>query len=204
LSARLTEEAPVPDSPDLRPHLHRALDQAATVVEGVRPEQLSKPTPCSEFDVAALLEHLVGVGYRIASIGRREKLGPGLAKVSGIAPDRWPAAFGQARGEALEAWQDDSLLDEKIDLPFGTFVGNQVAGIYLLELTTHSWDLAAATGQTAVLDPELAEASMPIAKEVLPAEPRGGEIPFAAVVKIKKGAGPYERLAAWTGRRPVA
>jgi uncharacterized protein (TIGR03086 family) len=191
------------ESTDLRPEMRRAFDQAAAVVAGVSPDQLSASTPCTDFDVAALLEHIVGVGYRIASVGRREQLGPQLAKVTGIAPDRWPAAFDQARHEALEAWADDTLLDEKVYLPFGTFPGNTVAAIYVLELTTHAWDLATATGQQAVLDPELAEISLPIANEMIPPAPRGGEMPFEAIVRVPKNAPAYDRLAAYTGRRPA-
>jgi len=42
-------------------HLHRrALDETARLVDAVRPDQMGLPTPCSDWDVQALLAHLVG------------------------------------------------------------------------------------------------------------------------------------------------
>lgn len=188
------------DSSDPRPQLYRAFEQASRVIAGVTPNQLDQPTPCSEYDVTALLGHLVGVGHRIASIGRREEQAPELTKVSGIADAGWPAAFDEATQGALEAWADDALLDEKLALPFGTFPGATVAQIYLLELATHAWDLAKATDQTAALDPELAELALPVARDMLPPDQRGGFIPFGPVVDVADEAPAYDRLAGYLGR----
>ena len=157
---------------DPRSELRRAFEQAATVVDGVSAEQLGQPTPCSEFDVAALLAHLVGVANRVAGIGRGEEQPHDLATVT-LSPEAWAGAFGQAMSDALDAWSDDSLLERDLVLPFGTFPGPLVAQIYVLELVMHAWDLAAATGQTSVLSSELADTALPIALAVLPPEPRG-------------------------------
>jgi uncharacterized protein (TIGR03086 family) len=188
------------ESNDPRVPLYRSFDQAGRIIAGVTAEQLGDPTPCSEYDVAALLAHLVGVGHRIASIGRREEQAAELATARGVADDGWAAAFGEAEHSALAAWSDDSLLDDKLTLPFGTFSGTVVAQIYLLELTTHSWDLAKATNQVALLDAELAELALPVAKELLAPEQRGGFIPFEAVVDVPDNAPAYDRLVGYLGR----
>ena len=185
---------------DPRPTLFRCFDQAARVVRGVSPDQLRRPTPCSEFDVAALLAHIVGVGHRIAGIGRREDQTGALAVPLEVADDGWGAAFEASRDQALSSWLDDGLLDRKIELPFGTFPGAVVAQIYVLELTTHTWDLASATGQRAALEEDLAEASLTFARGMLPPEPRGGLIPFEAVVPVPEDAPAYDRLAGFLGR----
>jgi uncharacterized protein (TIGR03086 family) len=72
-----------------------------------------------------------------------------------------------------------------------------------MELATHGWDLAVATGQAAELDPELAEALLPFAAQMLPPAPRGGELPFEAVVTVDADASPTDRLAAYLGRDPA-
>jgi uncharacterized protein (TIGR03086 family) len=92
-------------------------------------------------------------------------------------------------------------LDRKISLPFGTFDGATVAAIYTMELTAHAWDLAKATGRLEILDDELAEASLAVAHFALPVENRGGPIPFEPVVAVADDASPYDRLAAYLGRR---
>jgi uncharacterized protein (TIGR03086 family) len=188
---------------DPRLGLRRAFEQAALVVRGVSPDHLARPTPCSEFDVSDLLAHLVGVGNRIAGIGHDEEQPDELQTVSGLAAEAWSAAFDNVMSEALEAWSDDTLLERDLVLPFGTFPGPLVVQIYVLELVTHSWDLAVATEQTSVLNPALAEAALPVAAAMLPPEPRGGEMPFGHVVAVAGDRPAYDRLAGYLGRRPA-
>ena len=45
----------------------RALDQAGQIVAGVSPDQFGLPTPCSEWDVRTLLEHVVGGNWNSAA-----------------------------------------------------------------------------------------------------------------------------------------
>jgi len=188
------------DHADPRPGLLAAFDQASRVIAGVSPAQMGQPTPCSEFDVRALNEHLVGVARRVVAVGRGEPQ-TGRVDVSGIAEQGFAKAFDEARLEAFATWADDSILTRVVVLPFATLPGAAAAGIYTMELTAHAWDLASGTGQLESLDPALAEAAFAVATQVLPPEPRGGEIPFAAVVEVPEGASPYDRLAGYLGRR---
>ena len=57
---------------DPRPLQARAVENARGAVAAVRPEQLTLPTPCTEFDVRALLGHIVAVLHRVAAVGRGE------------------------------------------------------------------------------------------------------------------------------------
>lgn len=186
---------------DPRPMLHRSFDQATRVVRGVGPDQLARPTPCAAFDVADLLTHMVGVGRRIAGIGRGEAQSGALRLPAGVDHSGWATAFETTRTESVASWADPAVLERKIELPFGTFTGDQVAEIYTMELTAHTWDLASATRQVDALDEALAEASLAVARQVLPAQPRGGFIPFAAVVPVPDEASAYTRLAGFLGRQ---
>lgn len=185
---------------DPRPLLYRSLDQAAHVVRGVSVDQLTLPTPCREFDVSDLMTHIVGVGNRVAAIGRGEAQTETLPVPEGVNAG-WAAAFDEALRQAVAAWADESMLDRKVELPFGTFDGATVASIYTMELTTHSWDLAQATAQVDSLDDELAQVSLAFAEMVLPPESRDGTVPFEAVVAVDADAPTYDRLAGYLGRR---
>jgi uncharacterized protein (TIGR03086 family) len=196
------KEPQVSETADPRPQLHAALDQASRVIAGVKPDQLGNPTPCDEFDVRALAGHLVGVARRVAGVGRGEPQN-GEVDVSGLTGDGFTKAFDDARHQALGGWADGAVLAREVALPFATLPGAMVAGVYTLELTAHTWDLASATGQLEGLDPALADAALTVASAVLPPEPRGGEIPFAAVVDVPADAPPYDRLAGYLGRRPA-
>ncbi len=65
-----------------------------------------------------------------------------------------------------------------------------------MELTTHTWDLASATGH----ETALAEASLVIAHAVLSPDYPGGELPFKPVVVVADDAAAYDRLAGFLGR----
>jgi len=188
------------ETTDPRPQLSAAFDQASRVVAAVAPDQLRGPTPCSEFDVGALTAHLVGVARRIAALGHGE---PQQGEVDTTGITDMGKAFDEARQEAFAAWEDDGILGAVLVLPFATLPGAVVAQLFTLELTTHAWDLAAATGQLDALDPALAEAVLPVATQFLPPEPRGGEMPFGPVIAVPDTAPAYARLAGYMGRRPV-
>jgi uncharacterized protein (TIGR03086 family) len=189
------------DQDDPRELLRRSLDVASAVVGGLKPDVMSDPTPCSEFDVATLTNHLTGAVARTGSIARGTPV-TGLLEPSGAEPEEgWAAAFEAARSEALDAWADDALLAKEFTLPWATMPGAGIVTMYAMEATLHSWDLAVATGQDHLLDDEVAERLLPAAQEWLPPEHRGGEIPFGPVVEVAEDARAADRLAGFTGRQ---
>ena len=68
---------------DPRETFRQALDQAGAAVAGMKPEQLGDRTPCSEFDVATLANHLIGAVLRAGSIARGVPV-TGMLAVSGF------------------------------------------------------------------------------------------------------------------------
>jgi len=194
-------------APDPRPLLVRALDQVGGLVAGTAPGALDRPTPCADWDVRALLGHLVGVHRRIAHVGRGGAFAD-VTVVPEVAGDRHLAELDAARADVDRVWgldgTDDAVLDREVTVPWGTMPG-RIAGFgYVQELTVHAWDLAVATDRPAGLDDDLAAAIEETARRVLPAEPRGGPIPFGPPVAVADDAGPYARLVAWLGRDPSA
>jgi uncharacterized protein (TIGR03086 family) len=188
---------------DPRPVYARAAEQVAALVKTVRPEQLADPTPCTEFDVRALLSHMVGGTRRIAVIGAG---GDGMAVVpfvAGVADDGWPAAYDEARAEVQRAWADDARLDAPVRVPWGETPGRNALAGYVMECVAHTWDLWEALGRPGGLDPELAEFALAVARLVLPDAERGDDLPFDSAVAVPEAADAYGRLAAWLGRRPL-
>jgi uncharacterized protein (TIGR03086 family) len=194
----------MPDSKDPRDLLRRALSQASNVIDGVRPDQLDRPTPCSQFDVRTLVGHMIFAAGRIVQAGRRDEITTGTPVVSGLADDELAPAFAKLAGEAVAAWDAPDALDGDIALPFGTFPATAVVAIYVIEHVTHAWDLAVATGNAVELDDALATAALSFATEMVPAEFRGGDdMPFGHVVEVPSDAPVYDRLAGFLGREPA-
>ena len=184
---------------DPRPLLSAALDQAGDLIAGVTPEQATLPTPCDEYDVAALIGHMQAVVRRIGVVLSGQ---PFWSVPRELETTDWVGdwAAGRAATEAVLA--DDECLTREVTVPWGTVPGASAAASYIGELSVHSWDLATALGKADVLNGALATAALPAYMEKVPAEPRGPEIPFGPVVEVGEDATPYERLVAWTGRDP--
>ncbi len=188
--------------PDPRPIHARAIAQTESIVAAVGQGQLGLPTPCPEYDVRALLSHMVGGLTRIAVIGEG---GDGLAvqpRADGVPDDGWLDAYRAAAARARIAWADDARLDALVEVPWGKVPGRIAVSGYVQEILTHGWDLAKATGQPTEGDPELAAFVLAIACRILPPERRGGEVPFGPVVEVEADAAPYAQVAAWLGRQP--
>lgn len=189
-------------TPDPRPLFSRALDQAGALVDQVTPDDLDRRTPCDDYDVRTLLGHLVAVERRVVHIahGGRPFEVPSL--VTDVPDDGWSAAWKQARADLDAAMAEDGVLERTFAHPAGMFPGWQAVFAYVSEMAVHSWDLAMATGHRADLDDTLAEATLGPVRQFLPAEPRGGPIPFAPVVEVADEAPAYDRLVGWMGRDP--
>ncbi|MFF9770816.1 TIGR03086 family metal-binding protein [Streptomyces sp. NPDC014636] len=193
------------DFVDPRPVYTRATEQAAAVIRTVRPEQLERPTPCAEFDVRGLLGHIVGGTRRIAVVGEG---GDGLAvtpSAEGVADDGWTAAYDEVRARVLKAWTSDERMTSAVRVPWGEVPGHAALSGYVMEIVTHTWDLAEAVGHPFALDPELADFALATARTVLPdSRPRDEQTPFGTRREVPAEAGAYERLAAWLGRTPLS
>ncbi len=189
---------------DPRPVYARATEQAAALIKTVRPEHLTRPTPCTEFDVRALLSHIVGATVRIAVVGEG---GDGLAVrpfADDVPDDGWTAAYEEVRTRVLKAWESDARMTALVRVPWGEVPGSAALSGYVMELVTHIWDLSEALGHPLELDPELAEFALTTARRVLPADRRDDSVPFGAVQPAAEGADVYEQLAAWLGRVPLS
>ena len=187
---------------DPRPIHRRAMDQTEAIVAAVQPGQLGLPTPCPEYDVGALLSHVVGGLNRVAIVGEGGDALARPARADDVPDDGWLAAYHTAAARAAAAWADDTTLDVLVELPWGKIPGRFAIAGYIQEILTHGWDLAKATGQPTELDPELAAWALAGARRILPAEARGADVPFGPVVQVPPDAGPYAQLAAWLGRQP--
>jgi uncharacterized protein (TIGR03086 family) len=185
---------------DPRPMLMLALDQTQAMVDTIGADELNLPTPCPEYDVRTLLGHLMTVVGRInlALTGNDPLAIPTVT--TGVTD--FAATWKERRAAVDETLSDDSVLGRICKLPWGTLPGAGAIAAYTGELTTHSWDLAKATGRTDLLDDALAEYCLPLVHQFIPADPRGGHVPFGPVVHVAPDASPYNRLVGWQGRRP--
>lgn len=185
--------------------MRRSFAQSEAVIRAVEPDQMEGRTPCALFDVRTLVGHMLFAATRVAAVGRREPAPEDGPAVTGLDDGDWAPTLAKVAAEAVEAWRSPGAMEGEIVLPFGTFPATFVAKMYIVEQTAHAWDLAVATGNRSLLDTDLAETVLPIAREIIPAEYRGEEpMPFAAEVGAAPDAPVLDRLAAFMGRDPSA
>lgn len=171
---------------------------AATYLRGVRQEQAHLPTPCTDFDVTALAEHMAGAAERPLHVIGGEEIGE-LETTSARFDEQADAI--ERVGTTISELLGDDEMEKEFTLPWGTYRGRALAEMYTMELATHAWDLAAATGQDRSLGDALAEVILPTARRLVPEdEYRGGDMPFGPVVEAPEGAGPADLLACHMGR----
>ncbi len=191
------------ETPDYRLQLFLAYDQAVALTGAVGSSQLHDTTPCPAMDVAAMLDHLVYAARRAAGLGRGETPAADLTAPHVELADV-PSAIRVAASEAKQAWSDDASLTRTITMPWGeTYPGAVLVGIYMVELATHGWDLASATGTINLLDQELGEDALACAKVTIRSDYRNAEgNPFGPEVEAPIEATSWESLAAFMGRTP--
>ena len=186
---------------DRRRALVAAYDHAAQVVAGVRPDQLTSPTPCPDYDVAALVDHLVGAGWRAVELGRGTT--PTGEEFPHVDLADAPRQLRRAGRETTAVWTADRLT-ATTTMPWGeAYTGSTLVDMYLSELVAHAWDLAVATGREPGCDPDLATAALTAARAMLRPEYRdamGVGNPFGAEQPAGDRATDLERFAAFMGR----
>ena len=203
---------------DPRPLFRKAVQIAEPVIAAVTPDQLYRPSPCVEYNVKELLDHLVFVLHRVANLGRGdEAFAPNSMADAVIDHQDWAADWRAAAADVEAAWSDDATLSKTIVLPWATMTGAEVLGMYTSEITTHTWDAAKATGQHPAWDDEVCQLGLDSMHRDLPMADRTPmweafranvpanfqfDAPFANAVAVAADAPLIQQLVAWTGRQP--
>lgn len=137
--------------------LHRrAADEFGRRVESVADDQWGLPTPCTEWDVRALVNHLVSenrwvpelvAGKRVEDVGDRFD--------GDLLGDDPKAAWRDSIAGASAAFAQEGALDRTVHLSFADVPGSEYLAQLTSDLAVHAWDLAKAIGHDDTIGPEL-------------------------------------------------
>ncbi|MFD8409471.1 TIGR03086 family metal-binding protein [Streptomyces anulatus] len=176
--------------------LESAAGRALPVVRGIDDGQLGGGTPCAEYDVRALVNHLFQVVVNFQALAAREEVDFG--QVPEFVAGDWRGRFGDETARLVEAWSVPGVEEGttgRMGLPART-VGLMVLG----DLTVHAWDLARATGADFVPEESLVDELGPGLAAMAP-QAREMKV-FGEPFPVGEGASAFERLLAVTGRDP--
>ncbi|WDZ86275.1 TIGR03086 family metal-binding protein [Micromonospora cathayae] len=178
--------------------LTAAAPATVAVVRGISDDQLDLPTPCREYAVHALLDHLFQVVVNFQELAAKRAVDWSVQPDSRT--DGWRDRFAAETDRVIRAWSEPSAL---VGVSPGMGLPQQVVGgMVLLDLTVHGWDLARATGQPFRADPTVVADLLDLAAMLGPTARQQGV--FGAVVDLPTDSvDPFDRLLGATGRDPA-
>ena len=177
--------------------LEQTIATTRGVLAGVSRDQLDDQTPCAQWKVSDLINHIVGGQYFFAG----GVLGEPPAGATDFAAGDFVADFDAGARRCVEAFNGDGVMEKMLTLPFGQMPGTAFVGLAATDTFTHGWDLAKATGQNTDLAPELATALLAGARQsIQPAFRSADGAVFGLEQSAPAGASKADELAAFLGR----
>jgi uncharacterized protein (TIGR03086 family) len=182
--------------------LQAVFDDLARVVEAVKPGQLHHPTPCTDWDIAQLRDHMVGwLSTFAAGFADPDGQAP-RASLDGYEPPTDPAAEVRAAARTLTGAIRAGAATRPLRLGPSAMPGEMALNMILWEYLMHGWDLARATGQDWRPSARAAEESLSFAPAMLTEDYQGDGKPFGKPVPVPANAPPLDRLLGLSGRDP--
>jgi uncharacterized protein (TIGR03086 family) len=186
-----------------------AATEMAHLLDGVREEHLGGPTPCANYSVAALLDHIAGLSLAFIWAGQKLPVSeqtenvarPGEAER--LNPE-WRTVIPQRLAELAQVWREPAAWEGMTEVGGLTLPAETMAIIALDELVVHGWDLARATGQPFRSDPGSTAAALAFTSGMAqPGDEARREGRFGPVVEVPADASDLDRALGFSGRDPA-
>jgi uncharacterized protein (TIGR03086 family) len=182
--------------------INAAAPALKSVATGVQSDQLAGPTPCSDFNVKELSNHIAGFWGMTAMAARTQTMEGGDRGADIVGDSPGSVIPGMVDG-GVAAWQEDGATEGMTQFRPGEYDAGMAAQITLFKEIVHGWDLAAATGQTLDVLPEVGDAVLQIAQMLCNDEQHGEGKPFSTEVSVAESASALDKALALTGRDPA-
>lgn len=188
-------------------HLRDGVALAVSVIRDTPVERYDDPTPCAEFTVADLIDH-IAFGFVLARCsGTREPWDPAWTADSpapvldGLSRDRWAGAAAEAGAQVTAAWDDPAAWAGDSHMGGAVMPAAVIGSMLTGEFAVHAWDLAAATGRRVEVGAGLGEVALEAMTGMAAMGRDAGWI--GPEVTVPAGAPAFDRALAVSGRDPA-
>lgn len=197
------DDADVPASRDPVDLLVVANDEFARRLRLVGPDDWPRPTPCSEWDVRALVNHVIGghVRYQLMLHGASTDDVEATRTVDHLGHDAL-TSFVATADETVACFREEGAFDRIGHHAMGDRTGRELLSMRILDAAVHGWDLARAIGADEVLADEVIDFLLDYT-----ADPAFGSLTsaFAAPGAVDPAStSRQETVLCRLGRRPAA
>ena len=179
----------------------RATAWTATKVAGAA-TQLDAPTPCTEWTVRRLIDHLLWGQAMFATGPAGGTIAPPEGPPPALVGDDPAAQYERARRETIAAYGAPGVMEGMITGFAAGAPAIVVLGIAFCDQLIHGWDLACATGQDTTMPPDLAAVGRQLLEGRIADASRGAGKNFGPAVTVADDAGDQDALLAYCGRTP--
>jgi uncharacterized protein (TIGR03086 family) len=188
---------------ELHEMMARAAAAAVEVARDVAPAQLDEPTPCPEWDVRALVNHLMFWSAFRSELAARKQTAPAddpITEQTDLTRGDWAETLASQLDKAVAAWAEPGATEGDTGLAGGSMPARMIGMMMVGELVVHGWDLARATGQELATDPAVLETAHEMTAAM---GPQGREMgAFGAEVAVPESAPLLDRVLGLSGRDP--
>lgn len=187
---------------DVLATMERVLERTDQIVDNVDDGQLANATPCADWTVRDVINHITGGATMFAECVEQGSIPDdrfGQLMGGDNLGDDWRGAYRTASTHARAAFGAPGVLDKMVKLPFGEMPASIALNIAVSDVMTHACDIAKATGQT-IDDPELLATALETAKRTIQPDFRTPGF-FDAEQAVSDEASPMDKLLAFTGRQ---
>jgi len=180
----------------------KAAAQIVGIGHEVKPEQLTAPTPCQDYDVRALVNHVL-YWLPVLELAARKQPIPTDRPAQGeqdLTEGDWRTLLAEWVQRLATAWADPAAWQGTTSMGGGEFPSSMAGSMTLVELVLHGWDLARATGQPFDCGDDVAEATYRLLAQM--AEKGRAMGAFGPEVAVPESAPPLRRALGAAGRDP--
>lgn len=193
---------PMTNAPELPSAMPKAAASIRSVIHRITPEQFAARTPCEDFDVRALANHLLYWAPVLIAAARKEdppRDRPPESEAA-LADGDWQQALDVRLTELVSGWSLPEAWEGTTRMTSSEFPAAMAGSIALVDVVVHGWDFARATGQDFVVEPEVADAVLDIVRGMAEQGRKMGA--FGPEVPVPDTAPPLDRALGLVGRDP--
>jgi uncharacterized protein (TIGR03086 family) len=183
-----------------------ASDLASGALRAVAPDQLTAATPCTDYDVRAVIDHLAWGAVLSQRAATRTPLEHDWSSLTpapfldGVPVEQWAAAVPAELDTAADAWADPAAWEGETLMGTAPMPAGVVGPMMLAEFVVHGWDLARAIGAPYDVPAELGEAVLAAVQPLAQMGRDGGW--YGPEVPVPADAPAFERALGLVGRDP--